>query len=232
MTDRVDRPEAPAVHWFALTATETEVAELATRLPDEDRQHAASYTHEGARRRFVVARTALRRLLGERLDTPPGDVPIAYGPHGKPTLADAAGPHFNVAHSGEWAVIALADQPVGVDVERFRPMASAARLAERWFHPSERRRIAASADALREFFAVWVAKEAALKLVGLGVGESLPGLLTPAGSGWATGLPVNEVGIARAWVVRLPAPPGYAAAVATREPLGWNLSPRPPGRPQ
>lgn len=40
---------------------------------------------------------------------------------GKPYFADHA-IEFSLSHSGEWAVCALSDAPVGVDVERIRPI--------------------------------------------------------------------------------------------------------------
>src|SRR5690606_3959883 len=104
---------------------------------------------------------------------------------------------FNVAHTGDLALLAIAEAPVGVDVERIRPMKDAQGLAKRWFRPEEVERIDAAHDPLTEFFRTWTMKEAALKLIGVGVGESLPKVLTPPEGvgGWATGLPANSLGI-------------------------------------
>ena len=63
-------------------------------------------------------------------------VAIAPGEHGKPCLQEHPHWHFNLSHSGEWAVCALSDAPIGVDIEQWRSM-DYERLARRWFSPGE-----------------------------------------------------------------------------------------------
>lgn len=194
------------------------VAALLGLLCEEERDRADRFAVEDARRRFVVGRGRLRRLLGELTGVDPRSLSFDYGPAGKPSLT-MAGPCFNLAHSGERAVCAVADYPVGIDIERRRPMKNRAGLAERWFHPLESERIEAAEDPLEEFFRVWTAKEAALKLVGVGVGESLPRVLTPSDSagGGATGLPENALGLERCHVQPLALGGSYVGALATAE---------------
>jgi len=186
-------------------------------LSADERRRAEAFTGEASRRRFVLARAGLRERLAKRLGVTPAGLAFEYGPAGKPRLAGGGSIEFNLAHSGELAVCVIADGPVGVDLEAVRPRKSAPALAARWFHPAECERIAAAADTLAEFYRTWVMKEAALKLVGLGVGESLPKVLTPGEphGGQATGLPANELGLAACHVAPLTVAPGYAAAVAT-----------------
>lgn len=164
-----------------------------------------------------MARGRLRELLGERLGVPPAEITFAYGPAGKPELVNDPAVHFNLAHSADLAVCVIADEPVGIDLERRRPMKNALGLAERWFHPDEQSRIATVAEPLAEFFRTWTMKEAALKLVGVGVGESLPRVLTPndPDGGPATGLPGNALGLATCRVEPLAIDPAFAAALAT-----------------
>lgn len=81
---------------------------------------------------------------------------------GKPRLADRDVPHFSLSHSGHWAVCAVADHPVGVDVEL--PRCTSA-LARRHFHPEE---VAAAATA-DDLCRLWTAKEAFLKALGVGL---------------------------------------------------------------
>jgi 4'-phosphopantetheinyl transferase len=84
--------------------------------------------------------------------------------------------HFNLAHSGELAVVALARGcEIGVDVERLRPLRHLAQLAQRYFTPAEAAAILAlDGDARqRAFLAVWTAKEAILKALGRGLSYPL-----------------------------------------------------------
>lgn len=189
-------------------------------LSPEEMRRAGKFVSDRLARRWIAGRAGLRRALAERLATPPEEVAFAFGPMGKPRLEGQGDPplHFNLAHSGDDALLVVGAEPVGVDIEQVRPMPRAAAFAERWFHASERQRIAAAPDSacLAEFFRVWTAKEAALKLLGRGVGEALPRLLTPSGDGWATDLPSNELGADRCWITRVDDLDGFAAAVATR----------------
>ena len=55
---------------------------------------------------------------------------------GKPVLRDRPGLHFSLSHGGEVATCAVADRPVGVDVEGPRPVGEA--LLRRYFTSVER----------------------------------------------------------------------------------------------
>jgi len=76
-----------------------------------------------------------------------------------------AGPHFNLSHSGNLALIALAPVPVGVDLERDTP-ADAQALAQAWLTPAEQARLACGDD---DFLGLWTAREAVLKAMGTGL---------------------------------------------------------------
>jgi hypothetical protein len=68
----------------------------------------------------------------------------------------------------------------------------------------------------------WVRKEAFLKLSGLGLAVA-PATVTTrqasAGSVLVTGVPEQISGFAGSVIVDLPAPPGYVAALAARQPV-------------
>jgi 4'-phosphopantetheinyl transferase len=191
-----DEGNGIAVATWSLCEPVEVVDSLFTLLSEDERKRVATFVRDEPRRRFIVTRGRLRERLGERLGVAPMMVVFNYGPNGKP---EVEGVHFNVAHTGDLALCAFADAPVGVDVERIRPMKDAQGLARRWFRAEEVERIDAAHDPLTEFFRTWTMKEAALKLIGVGVGESLPKVLTPAEGvgGWATGLPANSLGIDR-----------------------------------
>jgi 4'-phosphopantetheinyl transferase len=210
--------EGARVATWSLREPSDVVDSLFALLSDDERKRVATFVRDDPRRRFIVARGRLRERLGERLGLTPKEVAFHYGPNGKP---EVEGVHFNVAHTGDLALLAIADAPVGVDVERIRPMKDAQGLAKRWFRAEEVERIAAAHDPLTEFFRTWTMKEAALKLVGVGVGESLPKVLTPAAGvgGWATGLPANSLGIDRCRVDPVAIDYEHVAALAFNPPL-------------
>ena len=166
--------------WYVDLAVDAgTAARLAASLAEDERARAARFRFERDARRFVVARSALRAVLGGYLGVAPGGLAFSYGAHGKPMLgADHTALDFNVSHSGEVAVIAAGwRRAVGVDVEQWRPLPDLAALAARVFAPSELTALGALAEAERPaaFFRCWTRKEAFIKATGRGLTQPLDG---------------------------------------------------------
>lgn len=140
-------------------------------LAPGERERADRYRLPRARTQFVAARGTLRAVLGRYLGCPPAAVPLAVEPGGKPTLGPGGGPHFNLSHSGEVGLIAVAARPVGIDVEEVREMPNAGGLVERFYAAEERAAFAGLPIELQTagFFRAWTCKEALLKAVGRGL---------------------------------------------------------------
>lgn len=90
---------------------------------------------------------------------------MAYSEHGKPFVANCDCLFFNLSHSADYAVIAIAGQPVGVDIQKKVPYKEG--LVKRVCSEKE-------AELVREEFTdrfnyVWALKEAASKLSGEGL---------------------------------------------------------------
>jgi 4'-phosphopantetheinyl transferase len=139
-----------------------------------------------ARKRVLWARSrgVLRALLGRYLDRDPLDLCFALGPHGKPTLLSEGptrpGPtedlHFNLSHSGGLALYAVtAGRAVGIDVEAPRRQIDELAIAERVLGSEQARRMADlnSRARARPFLRAWVAHEAVVKCLGLGLATPL-----------------------------------------------------------
>jgi 4'-phosphopantetheinyl transferase len=196
--------------------------QLRAHLSQGERERAARLLRPGGRERFVAARGILREVLAERVGLAPAAVPIVPGRNGKPQLDPAAALvdlRFNLSHSGDWALIALAEgREVGVDIEQHSRRRDLDGLARRVLSDAELADWAGTAtdDAREElFFALWTRKEAYAKGIGEGLGVVMRELtLEPAGDPgrWlarVTGEPVAD------WTVTdLEAPAGYSAALA------------------
>ena len=87
-------------------------------------------------------------------------------PLGKPYFSQARELHFSISHSGAYWACAVADYPVGLDLQVRRKKYSF-RIAERFFHPDEKTYLLGNGD----FYAVWTAKESYVKYTGTGIGE-------------------------------------------------------------
>lgn len=163
-----------AIH---LGSREDDSATLRLLLSDDERERARAYGSPARRRQFVVCRAFLRFVLAGYLGIRPTEVRLRVGPKGKPELAIPQDRRirFNLSHCADLAVLGVADQPIGVDVETVLPSPDFDGVARRHFHPAERRVLAALPTAERRpaFFRCWTCKEAVLKALGTGFGTPM-----------------------------------------------------------
>lgn len=142
-------------------------------LPAAERGRAAGLLSEKMRRRWVAARWALRGVLGRYLEREPVEIELRFGSRGKPMLGEPDPPlHFNLSHSGELALIAVAGKrEVGVDVQA---------IGAKPF----------------EFYAEWTRREAVAKCHGTGLWAPLPdadvtAVALDAGAGYAAAIAIS-----------------------------------------
>jgi 4'-phosphopantetheinyl transferase len=202
-------------------------------LSSDERARAERFRFDRDRRRYVAARAALRRVLGDTVGVSPSQIAFSCGPYGKPALASPArvGIEFNVSHCEGLALIAVAaERRVGVDLERVVAGASRQPIAERFFSPTEIAALRALPVASQDeaFFACWTRKEAYIKARGEGLSIPLDAFSVSLAPGEPAALlegPGGRDGI-RTWSLRSLTPaPGFIAAVAV-EGEDWRLLPR------
>lgn len=93
---------------------------------------------------------------------------LAAGERGKPWFPAYSQYHFNLSHSGAFALCALADRPVGVDIQEIRPKWRPS-LVNRTCTPQEREWLASRGDQPEDFAQLWALKESAGKQTGYGL---------------------------------------------------------------
>ncbi|WP_298030336.1 4'-phosphopantetheinyl transferase superfamily protein [uncultured Dysosmobacter sp.] len=143
---RLDRP---------LTAGER--AKLLEALPLERRHRLSGPPEKQAE--ILCAYWILRRALEEQYQW--RELPLMETtPLGKPFFPDWPQVCFSVSHTAGAVLAGVSDQPIGVDIQAFRPVSR--RLLARMGAPAE-----------EEFFRLWVRREARGKRTGRGVGAFL-----------------------------------------------------------
>ena len=146
---------------------------------------------------YLKSHAALRDILARYTTAP---LEFALHEKGKPYLPRLPEIRFNLSHSHEMALVAVAlGRDVGVDIEKLRPMPEFADVAERFFPPSE----PPPSDEI-DFFRRWTRVEAVLKARGVG----LYGASTDLDGEWT----VEEIEVPR----------GFAGAVAA-EGTGFTI---------
>ena len=223
---------AAEVSWFDIRDVTLSPADLAD-LDVRETARAAAFVFPADRHRYQVAHVMLRRVLAGHLGGEPGRLvfarepcPTCGGPSGKPVLAgqDAPVPAFSLAHSGDVVAVAVAGQPVGVDVEREATGCVCSLVTA--MHPGDAAIVEQLPEPDRHGAVIrwWVRAEAVLKCAGTGIAHGmdafavLGGLVrnrASAGSRlpWEPGAP-GWADAAGCSFAPLSAPKGYQAAIA------------------
>ncbi|MFB2660353.1 4'-phosphopantetheinyl transferase family protein [Shewanella mangrovisoli] len=198
------------IELFFIPLTEMDVASTnacMALLSEDERTKVARYRAPKAQMNGLLVRAALRCILSQGLPSRGGVSPYSpqrqiapqdwcfeYGAKGKPSLSHkqflSTGIEFNLSHSGDWLLIALAQdddtdatantaQPrlgLGVDIERSRASTHIYPILNHYFSPIEAEGLLAleGEDAQRQrFFDLWALKESYIKATGLGLAQSL-----------------------------------------------------------
>jgi 4'-phosphopantetheinyl transferase len=206
-----------------LDVAAVDLDKYASLLSRDEQQNADSLRTEDLQQRSIVAHGALRMILGRYLNAPPESIVFTFEQRGKPVIAGEhadSGLHFNLSHSGDLALVAVAKKcKVGVDIELLREINNLESLARRYFHSSEVEDVlATAANRDRRFLQCWTAKEAVLKAFGSGIVEALNDFCVPPSettSGWVdvSQLP-NRLDGSKCWITRLSPAENYEAAIA------------------
>ena len=113
---------------------------------------ASRFQNDRRRREHLAWRRVVRNELGR-------DVVIDYNEVGAPVV-DTPNTYISVAHGGDSVAVAIADEPVGVDIEALDR--NYERIMSRYMSPAEE-----TLSKMEEWPAVvWTAKEAIYKLYG------------------------------------------------------------------
>jgi 4'-phosphopantetheinyl transferase len=208
---------ADQVHVWYVDLTRGPTADDARCLDAAERERAGRFRHDRHREQYLASHCAFRHLVAGYLGCPPDAVRIAREcahcgdpAHGKPAVAGPDGERrleVNASHADGMGMVAVAWAPlvVGVDVERLRPGVD-------WAGVLRQISTDPAPDSDLAGFRQWTRVEAVTKAAGLGLAARPTLEPADAGQDWrAARIP----GSAPTWQVRaLPAPEGYAAALA------------------
>ena len=218
-------PTPKTVHVWAgpLDVPEPELAAFKKTLSQSELERATRFHFDDDRSRYIVAHGWLRQLLSSYVSVAPEELELDYGPKGKPALSGfcgGTGLEFNLTHADGLSLIAVAQgTPVGVDLERIRPMADAEHLVERFFSKSENAafKVLPENQKAQAFFNLWTRKESWLKSTGEGIAHLLDQVevtFAPGDSARLLRMPEVFAPITDWSLCDLAPAPGFAAALA------------------
>lgn len=163
-----------AVHLRLVDLDDARWDEFSCSLSVDEEARASRYRTAARAQIYRRGRAALRQVLAYYAGQPPRSLALYYGEYGKPALR-GHDVQFNLSHSGKRALIAVSNDPVGVDLEWIHPGLQVEELAsivcngaeDEYLRnlPEDARRIA--------FFQLWTQKEAYCKALGVGLQKTL-----------------------------------------------------------
>jgi 4'-phosphopantetheinyl transferase len=202
----------------------------AALLSEDERQRASRFHFERDRDRFIAGRGFLREVLARYVETPPQHLTFRYGAYGKPSLLHRSNVSFNLSHSQDVALFAIAQSfRIGVDVEFVRPEIDHIEIATGYFSRSENDslRLLEPQDRCQAFFNCWTRKEAYVKALGEGLSAPLERFDVTHAPGIPARLIVDRLDpmMSQRWTLKdLPVANGYVAAAAVEAPaVNWTL---------
>lgn len=195
-------------------------------LSKDECERARSFKFFKDQRQFIMARGILRCLLSNYLQQAPETIEIVYGLWGKPSLPEDKFLNFNVSHSGDYALYAVArSYKVGIDLEYINERLELEGMAPHIFSVKE----LANWETLDQqakidvFFRQWVSREAFLKASGKGWIEDEKELTTDVKNGSR----YNGVNEEIKNLYYFECIPGYASALFVERGISSLCSPNP-----
>ena len=149
------------------TVSDEEFVHRFSVMSEERKDRCRRLRHAEDQKRCITADFLIRTAVGEALNLAPQDVVYENADSGKPQIKGNPF-YFSVSHSADQVVCCIAEGPVGVDIEKHRPVLVAAQericTKEEWDYLN-----AAEGEEERSlrFFALWTRKEAIFKLDGV-----------------------------------------------------------------
>lgn len=141
--------------------------------------------HEDDKKRSVVGEMLVKNAVYDISGVPIEKLTLKTTENGKPYIENSD-IHFNISHCKDWVVCAIHNKPIGIDIEKIRPINL--KIAKRFFTADEQNYVfsripkeedfdkTADSDMLKRFFEVWTGKEAYLKYKGTGITDNLNAL--------------------------------------------------------
>lgn len=151
-------------------------------LSDSESQRSDRYHFIKDKYRFIICRALLKSLLAEHIGLDIDQIIIDVDSNKKPYLPAHPSVYFNVSHSVDYAIIAIAANPVGVDIEYINKEFNYKEILPTVYHEDEMKDIEISGDKQLTFYNFWTRKEAIVKAIGKGIDNDLSKISVTDGS--------------------------------------------------
>lgn len=159
--------------------TKAQYEDMYRTAAPERRERTDRFRFADDRARCLCADHLARHMLAKTAGITPAEISFSLGHKDKPQANIPL--HFNLSHSGEYVLCAVAKTPIGVDIEQIKPFRAG--MVNRFFNGVEAAYVWGDSPApegnvtapeiCRRFYRVWTAKEAYTKMTGTGISTDL-----------------------------------------------------------
>ncbi len=192
-------------------------------LSNNERARANRFSRDADRARYVLHRAALRRILGRFCGCDPSSISFDCGFEGKPRLSSkiVADVEFNVSHSHDYCLIAVARHQVGIDIEHIVPLDNLTELVRKIAHPDEQSafQVLEEQHKLKAFYRLWTRKESVLKAYSIGLLADPRAVISNFDTAELRDILLRNGDRGNCQILNLDCPTGYCAALAIRSRL-------------
>ncbi len=131
-------------------------------------ERVAKFRNHNDKLRCLFGELLLRYIAAKAIGEPTTQIELAANENGKPYLPAYPNKHITLSHSGFYLAAAIADKPIGIDIEKMETGKELInrKIAYRFFANSEIKEVKREP---KMFYAIWTQKEAYLKMKGTGL---------------------------------------------------------------
>ena len=143
-------------------------------LSESEHARAHRFKLQAVHDKFICVHGLRRQVLARYMNAAPQAITYSYRAQGKPYIKDSQW-SFNSSDSGDYVVLAVSRSVVlGVDIEYHKMDEQRCQaLAQRFFTDNEAQKVKDSSWPGGVFYPIWVCKEAYVKMLGVGLKQSL-----------------------------------------------------------
>lgn len=160
--------------------TDAEYAKWFSLLSVEKQERVNAFRFYEDKKRTVAGEMLVRKAVAERFGIQPESISFFTLSNGKPYVENLP-VYFNISHSEDLVVCAVADEEIGIDIERVKSVNL--KVCKKFFNDDEKKYVfgklpededygkEVTEDVCRRFFEVWTYKEACVKFTGNGLSD-------------------------------------------------------------
>ncbi len=194
-------------------------------LPSNVIKKCDKYHFADDRKRCLTGKLLKRVLLAKHLNSSISELEFDVNRYGKPQLIrhNQKSLHFNLSHSGDWVVIAIDNEPLGIDIELIQPQIPD--VEKIVFTENEIKQIYSveQDQHINRFFNQWTRKESYIKAMGMGFSANLEMISILESANGTIRIETNSSD--KNWVIRdIPFDPKYSLSVCSRNQISDEIS--------